>query len=80
MNIWIRLKYWFIITFSAKTLFDVEIYLKSGSVIKLTNLSDFSTRRNGEGFTEFSWVSESPVHKMVAINPDDISAVVQRIK
>mgnify|MGYP000939204984 CR=1 FL=1 len=80
MNIWIRFKYWFIINFSAKTLFDVELYLKSGSVIKLTNISDLNTKRNSDGFTEFGWTSESPVHKLVSINPGDISAVVQRIK
>ena len=80
MNAWIRFKYWFLIFFSVKTRFCVDIYLKSGSVIHLTNISAFRSKRGSEGFTEFNWTTESPCNKLVSINPDDISAIVQRIK
>lgn len=58
--------------FFSKKLFKITIYMKSGNVIKLRNLTEFNYTN-----TKVNWTYAYSVHHMLHIDIDQIEAIVQ---
>lgn len=64
-----------------KELFHVRIYMRSGNVIDLKNLTKLNFKKNDGKFTELTWEAAEVVgEKLVTLDLHQIEAITQIFK
>lgn len=64
-----------------RELFHVRIYLRSGNVIDLKNLTKFNFTKSGGKFTELTWEAAEVVgEKLMTVDLHQIEAITQIFK
>lgn len=62
-------------------LYHVRIYMRSGNVIDLKNLTKFNFTKNGGKFTELTWeVAEAVGENLLTLDLNQIEAITQIFK
>lgn len=65
--------------FYLKPIYGLDIYLKSGQVIRIERLKSWAYKKREESFTELTWSSLDPRNQLITVNLSEINALVQRM-
>lgn len=76
IRLWIDIATFFVQLVSRKPMFTVTIYCKSGAVIKLKNLVEFTYKKNGNDFVSIDWRVIGNTRPLT-IELDDILHIIQ---